>query len=527
MARTTEEADVVVVGGGLSGLYAAHHLKKKVPSLKVVVLEAKDRVGGRTLTTQLKTAKGTAPWDLGGQWVARSQHRVLELIEELGLETHQQYVKGLKFQQLGDNSIRTYKGTIPALNPLALLDVHRFLSMTSKMANELDLDDPYTHPKAEEWDSMTLYSFAHRYAWTQAAVDTLGCALRTAFGVECNQVSLLYYLMYGRAAGGFYKLYENVNGGGQEFVIKGGAQQMSFMLVDKIGKENVRLSSPVTGVEQDDSGVTVTTEGGERVRASHVIMATPPHLTGKVNYTPCLPFAKQALFNRMPVSHMTKFIITYEKAFWIEKGYSGEIVSNGGEKVCDDCDTQPAGVICDHTIDDNPALVGFISGRQGLQWSDKPFEERKQAVLVQLSKFLGDEALTPIEYSEKRWHLEPYNGGCPIDTVPPGMMRYFSSGLREPFRRVHFAGTESSTLWCGFMDGAIRAGNRAATEVIYSLHPDAVSAEELREIRHGAKQARIVKTDVSQTVIRFFEWAIIVALIAVVFIVIMSFVYSD
>lgn len=482
------EEDVVIVGAGLSGLTAAYHLKKVDPSLKVTVLEAKDRVGGRTLTAQLKTSRGFAAWDLGGQWVARSQRHLLALLEELRIETHRQYTIGKKFQQLGGAAISSYSGNIPSLNILALIEAHIALRKLNNMAASIDMSDPYRHENAEEWDRITLDDFVRKQVWTRSARETLEVAVRASFGVETNQISVLYFLTYGAGTGGFNRLFENVEEGGQEFTIVGGAQQICSMIVDKIGNDTVLLNKPVKNIAHSYKEVVITTEDGALIRARRAIVATPPHQTAVVKFSPPLPYTKEALLNRMPVSHMTKFVITYALPFWREKGLSGEIVSNGGRHVVSGCDSGPVSYACDHTdASNNAALVGFIAGKHALQWAEKSYDDRRLAVLQHLSQFLGPEALAPIEYAEKQWHLEPYNGGCPIYTAPPGVMRYFASGLRDPIGRVHFAGTESATEWCGFMDGAVQTGIRAATEVLHNLSPGTVSDADLEGTAYKLK----------------------------------------
>jgi len=165
---------------------------------------------------------------------------------------------------------------------------------------------------------------------------------------------------------------------------------------------------------------------------------------------------------------------------------SGEIVSNGGFPLVNGCDTGPLGVVYDGTTHlDSPALVGFIAGHIGIQWSSKTPMERKGAVLQTLAYFFGNEALDPLEYAEKLWSEEPYNGGCPVNIVTTGMMKYYSKLIRTPFGRIHWAGTETATSWCGYMEGAVQAGWRAAKEVLHNFYPERFTDKELEDTAYS------------------------------------------
>ncbi|KAI4817056.1 hypothetical protein KUCAC02_009344 [Chaenocephalus aceratus] len=159
------------------------------------------------------------------------------------------------------------------------------------------------------------------------------------------------------------------------------------------------------------------------------------------------------------------------RAFWREKGFSGEILA-GSSTECPFCvtfdATSPSG---------NAVLVGFIAGQQASQWSSKE-SERREAVLSSLIKYLGPEARSFIHYEEKDWAKEDYSGGCPVNVMAPGLLTYYHPSLRKPCGRIHWAGTETATLWCGYMSGAVQAGQRAALEVLAELFPTSLTREE-------------------------------------------------
>jgi len=488
--------DVIIVGAGISGLTAGYHLLSVAPDLRVIVLEAKDRVGGRTLTTDLKSATGTDRWDLGGQWVSVSQPHIMDLLLELGLDTYPQYLRGTKLLQLTDGAIREYKGSIPKLSILSLLDLRWFIYKFEKLCHQIDVNNPYNHPNAAELDSTTVEKYENSVLFTKETKEAIDIAIRTTLGCEASNMSLLFLLMYAKSAGGLMPLFEATHGSAQESRVKGGTQQISECLVDKIGKSSVKLSSPVTAIHQTsdvtgDVSLEVMLQNGEKINGKYVIMAIPLQLVSQIDFKPQLPERAQILMSSMPMGHLTKYICTYSKAFWRNKGFSGEIVSNGGPKLIDGCDSGPLGVVYDATTyKGSPALVGFLGGNQGTQWTSKPFEMRKFAILRALSQFFGEEALSPVDFAEKNWTNEPYTGGCPVNVASTGVMQHMHDSLKTPFGRVHWAGTETATAWRGYMSGAVQSGRRAAKEVLFHLRPMNLTTQDLQETFYATKHAR-------------------------------------
>jgi len=186
----------------------------------------------------------------------------------------------------------------------------------------------------------------------------------------------------------------------------------------------------------------------------------PPTLTGKIQYTPSLPPVREQLNQRIYMGSALKCLITYEKPFWRDRGFSGEVVSSQG----------PLCVTYDNMSHDHQAcLVGFINGAQARYWAAQSKETRRRAVLSKLEQYFGTEATTPLDYIEQDWSAEPWSHGGPVAIMPPGVLTTFGSALHTPFGRIHWTGTETAMVWTGFMDGAIRAGQKAAQDVEYRL----------------------------------------------------------
>ncbi|CAG5867239.1 unnamed protein product [Menidia menidia] len=477
---TADIWDVIIVGAGISGLSAAHLLRKRDAKLRILILEAKDRVGGRTVSAEIPAANGVDRWDFGGQWVGSTQTHVLELIKELGLEIYPQYNTGKKVLHLGEatSKVRVYRSSIPALSPIVLLDFTQLLWKFDRLCGTVCIEDPSKTPRAKEFDSMTLHSYLEQHACTAEIKEQIGVCSRAVFGIEPSQMSFLFFLMYAAAAGGLLALLESTPGGAQEFKIKGGTQQLSECLAEGVGWKNVRLGSAVMAIWQDSEWARVTTSS-DTFLCRAVIVTCPPHLAAKIHYQPALPSMREFLTQNMPSGHMIKFVITYHTDFWKERGFSGEIVA-GPSTDCPFCVTFDA-----TSHKGNAALVGFISAQQAYHWSTKEPGERRDAVVSSLVRYLGPEAATFIHYEEKDWGKEDYNGGCPVNVMAPGLLTYYHPSLRKPCGRIHWAGTETATQWCGYISGAIQAGQRAALEVLAEVHYNALTAEEQEALKHS------------------------------------------
>jgi monoamine oxidase len=447
----SEILDAVVIGAGLSGLTAARTLVRG--GAKVEVLEAKPRVGGRTLTAVI----GNGTFDLGGQWLGPGQERLAALTRELGVPTFPTYHQGTKVLDLG-GKLSTYRGDIPSISPLGLLDLQKALWVLAAVGRRVPLEAPWNAARARAWDATTLESYKRRILWHKGVRELFDVAVQVIFGAEPAEISLLHFLFYTRAAGGFMRLVE-IENGAQKTRFATGAQSLSLALAKQLG-ERVHVDAPVTSVRHDAGGATIESAAGTR-RAKRVIFALPPALIGKIALEPHLPAARDVLARTVPMGATTKVICTYERAFWRERGYSGEVVSTGG----------PIAVVFDNVSHDGrqPALLAFVVGERARTHARRTADERRRLVLAQLARWFGAEAASPTEVVEHDWAAEPYSFGCPVGVAMPGALTQAGAALREPVGCLHFAGTETATQWNGYLDGAIQAGERAAREVLERL----------------------------------------------------------
>lgn len=456
---SADSDQVLILGAGLAGLFAARQLAQR--GVRVRVLEARDRVGGRTLSHRLPSGDVI---ELGAQWLGPGQDRLIELVRELNLPTLAQCHQGKKVLALGDQ-VSTYGGDIPSLPLLGLLDLHRTLSRVDALAKQVPRAHPTDAPLAAQWDSMTVES------WKQANVHTAGAralfdiAVAAIFAAEPAELSLLYFLHYIHAGRGIMNL-STIREGAQQTRLVGGFQQVSERLAaDPALAGRVLLSQPVRAVHQDDQGVTVITRVGDgpetRHRAPYVLIAIPPALCGGIDFQPGLPTARAQLQSRMPMGSVCKCIALYPRPFWRERGFSGEAV----------CDRGPIRAVFDDSSADGQrgGLLGFMLGDHLRSEAARDPELRKQSVLSAFARFFGEEALHPEHYVEHNWSVETYSQGCYTGIMPPATLTRFGQALRAPIGRLHFAGTETATHFPGYMEGALESGARGADEIAARL----------------------------------------------------------
>lgn len=448
------DADVIIVGAGVAGLTAARALTRTGAS--VLVLEARDRVGGRTLSQPV----GGDVVDLGGQWVGPHQRHALRMVEELGLKRFSQYHHGTKVLEVRGER-RTYRGKVPALPLLSLLDLQRTVWRLEGLARSVPRERPHAAPKAAEWDALTLEAWKQKHIPTWGARAALDIATRAIFAADPNELSFLHFLFYVHSNGGLMPLAK-VEGGAQAERIHGGAQGIALRLAEPLG-ERVVLSAPVRAVLQGEQGVVVHGDG-RSWRGQYAVVAVPPALAERMDFGAELPAARRRAHAELPMGSVIKVVATYTRPFWREAGFSGEAVSDTGPvRLCFD-DTGPDG--------HHPALVGFFLGDTARAWTGRPAEERRRAALECLARLFGPSALEPTAYADLDWIAEPWSTGCYVGLPRPGTLTAIGEALRTPSGRVHWAGTETAVEGCGYIDGAVESGERAATELSPRLYTE-------------------------------------------------------
>jgi monoamine oxidase len=462
-ATITRSADVVVVGAGLAGLTAAREIVKAGRS--AVVLEARDRVGGRVLTENLGNGDYA---ELGGMFQGPTQDHIKALAYAVNVALFPTYNTGNNVFWANGRRLEYGNtgplGTAPP-DPVVAGDIAAAVAQLDQMASEVPVDAPWTAANAEEWDRQTLDTWLREHtSGSDEFMAVTSAATEAIFGCEPKELSLLYTLFYIAASGnedkpGTFERNFNTNLGAQMRRFAGGAQQVPLRVAAKLG-DRVVLSTPVRRISQTAAGVTVESDA-VTATGQRAIVAVPPTLAGRIEYDPPMPPLRDQLAQHMPQGTLMKFEAVYDTPFWRAKGLNGQAVSeNGPIKVTFDVTPQ----------DGSPGIMmGFIGGHEARDWEQRSDSELRTAALQNLANYFGDEALSPRSVVTFNWSTEVWNRGCPVAVLAPGTLTEFGSVLRTPVDRIHWAGTETSTYWNGYMDGAVRSGERAAQEVLAAL----------------------------------------------------------
>jgi monoamine oxidase len=449
---THRSCDVVVIGGGLSGLYAARLLS--AAGIDVVVLEAQDRVGGRTLTRHF--GDGTF-FDDGGQWVSPGQYCIVGLAEELGVGLFASWSEGAIVYWRAGRRIASKDAVLPE-DEEAHSAARQAAAKLAGMAESVPPEAPWAAPMGADWDRASLHDWLSANVRPIAARQMLASAIEGVFARNTTPPSLLSTLFWIRCGDPLTPFLAKGDPGPEQR-FDGGAQQLSLRMAQAL-KDSVMRSSAVVHIAQDPTSVRAS--GSDFVvSARRAIITLPPAIAGRLLYDPPLPTLRDHLTQRAPMRWVIKVHCLYQRRFWAEEGLSGQTISDeGAVRVCAD-NSPPSGT--------PGVLVGFIEEAEARGLAAMSAAERRAAVLAAFVHYFGPKAGAPTDYREKNWGNDPFCRGVDGGYWPQGVWTGYGAALRAPIGLLHWAGTETASIWNGKMEGALLAGKRAAEEVITAL----------------------------------------------------------
>jgi monoamine oxidase len=446
--------DVAVVGAGLSGLVSAYRLHQA--GAEVLILEAKNRVGGRLMTSATGAGVGV---DSGGSWIGPRHQAVLALLNEFDIDLVPQFTDGANLLHVRGRTYR-YKGEVPRLRPHEMLDLARAQWALDRMAARLG-SPPWPGGFAARLDERTLGAWMRRRVRTAAARLVLNLVTAASFGCRPEELSLLAFAAHVHGCGGLADLIGTSDGALANRIL-GGAAELPTHLARRLG-DRVRLDHAVVEIRRSPDHVELFSRTHPPVCARRVVVAVDPATANAIGHHPPLPVERSELQRRWQMGSGIKAHVIYRRAWWRDQGLSGAAVT----------DTGTARLTFD--VSPTSAEPGVLMAFLGVAAIDDPgllqpdaATRRRQRVLDDLTKLFGPDAQDADEYVEQDWANEPWQSGC-VPRVPAGVLGTGHPWLTRPVGPVHWAGAETSHLGEAHMDGAVRAGQRAAEDVLATL----------------------------------------------------------
>jgi putrescine oxidase len=447
------DRDVVIVGAGPSGLTAARELKKA--GLSVAVLEARDRVGGRTWTD---TVDG-AMLEIGGQWVSPDQTALLALLDELGLTTYSRYRDGESVYIGADGTPVRYAGDSFPVSATTGAEVDKLIGLLDALAAEIGPTEPWAHPKARELDTISFHHWLRQHSPDEEACNNIGLFIAGGMLTKpAHAFSALQAVLMAASAGSFTHLTD------EDFILDkrvvGGMQQVSLLQAAELG-DDVVLNSPVRTInwEEDADGGHRVTAVSERatVNARFVIMAVPPNLYSRVSFNPPLPRRQHQMHQHQSLGLVIKVHAVYSTPFWREAGLSG--TGFGAGSLVQE--------VYDNTNHGDPrgTLVGFISDEKADAVFELSAEDRQRAVLESIAGFLGEKALEPEVYFESDWGSEEWTRGAYASSYDLGGLHRYGKDQHTPVGPIYWCSSDLAAEGYQHVDGAVRMGQSTAARI--------------------------------------------------------------
>lgn len=438
--------DVAIIGAGLAGLTAARDLHR-AGCESLVVLEARDRVGGRTLNHDL--GNGVIS-EAGGQWIGPGQTAIFDLARELEVDTFPSYYQGKNVYLVGGAKYEE-----------DLSDSQRSGSPVTEKLNELargvPSKEPWTAAEAASLDKLSVGQWLSQQALDNVARLSFDSSIGLTTGTPPSNLALLHYLSLINSADCSMEKLEGFKGGAQETRFVGGSQILSTRMAEALG-DKVRLACPVRKIVGWDSEIVEIHTDQGIIRARQVIAALHPALCNQITFDPPLPEGRAGLHRLWP-SHapMRKTVHVYPRPFWREQGLNGQITQADGPLILSYDNSPPDGSV--------GVLSAFVRTAQ-LPQDPKRAESTLSAIYAEV---LGDEAQHPTQFHDHDWgKVDPWTLTC-VGSIPPGFLTKWGQYLKPSVGRLIWSGTETADIWASGMDGAVRSGHRAALEALQAL----------------------------------------------------------
>ncbi|GAA1107072.1 MAG: NAD(P)/FAD-dependent oxidoreductase [Nocardiopsis sp. BM-2018] len=448
------DRDVVIVGAGPAGLMAARTLQASGRS--VAVLEARDRVGGRTWSREIDGAF----LEIGGQWVSPDQTELLGLLDELGMSTYPRHREGSSVYLAADGSRHEFNGDMFPAGEQTEAEMERVIAALDKLVAEIGVERPWAHPLARELDTVTFTEWLRQQTDDEAARENIGIFMAGGMLTKpAHAFSALQAVLMAASAGSFSNLVD------EDFILDrrvvGGMQSVSQNIAAALEEGTVFLETPVRTIrwsEDEADGRVLVRSERVTVRADHVIVAVPPNLYSRISFEPALPWLQQQMHQHTSMGLVIKVHAVYERPFWRDKGLSG--TGFGAKELCQE--------VYDNTNhgDTRGTLVAFVSDEVADGLFRQPAEQRRAAILRSLANYLGEEALEPTVYFESDFASEEWTRGAYAASYDLGGLHRYGADQSTPVGPISWACSDLAAEGYQHVDGALRQGRRAAEAIL-------------------------------------------------------------
>lgn len=438
--------DVAIVGAGLAGLTAARDLKRAGCD-GFLVLEARDRVGGRTLNHDLGGGRIS---EAGGAWIGPGQTAIADLAHELGVDTFRTYYEGQTVFIAGDGRVATdLHGGFGTDETIA--------AKLNQLARTVPCGAPWKAPRAEELDELSVGDWLARQDLKPEDQISWNIASLLSGGAMPAKMGLLHFLSMINSADSDYSRMDSIKNSAQETRFVGGSQILSLKMAAELSPQ-LRLSTPVSRISGWDGEVVSLYTPAQLVRARCVIVALTPALCHQIAFDPPLPAQREELQRCWPAhTPGRKTVHVYRRPFWREKGLNGSILQVHGPVLW--------------AYDNSPpdASVGVINAFVLQSMVPAASEAAEKSLAKIYAQALGEEALQTIQFHDRDWGTaDRWTLSC-VSAIPPRFWTRLGGALHPSVGRLIWSGTETAERWAGYMDGAVRSGHRAALQALYAM----------------------------------------------------------
>lgn len=447
------ERDVVIIGAGPSGLTAAYELNKAGKS--VAVLEARDRVGGRTWSEQMDGAT----IEIGGQWISPDQTGLYSLINELGIKTFERYKSGKSVYRTDEGESIVYEGEDFPVAASTVTQMNALIELMNREAAKMNPDAPWEHPQAAELDRISFHHFLRQHSTDELACNNIGLFIAGGMLTKpAHTFSALQAILMASSAGSFDNLVD------EDFIldrrIVGTMQGVSQTVAERLGEDIVFLNNPVLKLEWSEQGVVAHGES-LTVSAKKVVLAVPPNLYSRISYVPALPRKQQVTHQHQSMGLVIKVHAVYDTPFWREQGLSGTCF--GPSSLVQE--------VYDNTYlgESTGTLVGFISDVNADAMWELDEEDRRAAILRGIADYLGEKALTPKVFYLSDFAAEEWTRGAYATSYDLGGLARFGSVQNDNVGPIYFSSSDLAGEGFQHVDGAVRMGRRSAARIIAAL----------------------------------------------------------